>query len=784
MHGHPDPNYEAHGFKVEGQAYRFLRSILDGLQEPMLVIDSEKHITMLNTAARELLAPDAQQSPPLQCHHLFNHEERPCAGQHFACPVDQVRASGQPIKAEYECLLKGKRRVYEVLASPLWGPDGSFQGVIESLRDITERKGLEETLRRSEASYRTLARNLPGIVYRFPLQEDRGADFYNPDAVEQLTGYTVEEMPAGRFCAVSALILPEDQGRVEQTLREKIRDQQPFELEFVLRRRDGQNRCCLERGRPVYDPDGRPLFLEGIILDISERKEAEEALRRSERWLATTLNSIGDAVITTDAVGRITFLNPVAEKLTGWRRESALSRPLSHVFTIRDVATGSPVELPLEQVRRQQTVVEMPNYLLTGAQGEEFLIADSIAPIRDEKQTILGTVLVFRDVTAHKKMEEELQKSHKIESLGLLAGGIAHDFNNILTAILGNIELAKMFLPPEDQAFLRVSTAEEAAVRARGITQQLLTFAKGGAPIKKIASVPQLLQESVDFALRGSNVKSEYSFPADLWLIEVDEDQIRQVLNNLTLNASQAMPEGGFLRITAQNQTIAPSNPLDLPKGKYVRIALSDEGVGIPGKYLEKIFDPYFTTKKSGSGLGLAISYSIIKRHGGTITVDSRPGDGSTFSLVVPASEEQAVGLEVSERVENIAGSGRILVMDDEESVNEIATDMLRYLGYQPVTVTDGSQAVTAYEEALGKGAPFVAVITDLTVPGGLGGKEIIQRLLEIDSEAKVIVSSGYANDPVMSAHAEYGFAGVIPKPYRLAELGKTLREVTGSRKG
>jgi two-component system, cell cycle sensor histidine kinase and response regulator CckA len=320
--------------------------------------------------------------------------------------------------------------------------------------------------------------------------------------------------------------------------------------------------------------------------------------------------------------------------------------------------------------------------------------------------------------------------------------------------------------------------AEKASARARGLAQQLLTFAKGGAPVKKVLPLPHLLEEPVQLALRGSTVKSEFHPPDDLWPVEVDEGQFSQVISNLVINAVQAMRAGGLLRISAGNEYVEGNNPLGLGQGKYVRIEVSDQGIGIPEEYLDKIFDPYFTTKETGSGLGLAICYSVIKKHGGMITVDSAQGRGSTFLLYLPAAAGEPAVVE-GERKEAIKpGAGRILVMDDDAFVNEVAADLLQYLGFDPETVTNGDEAIAAYQRALAAGEPFAAVITDLTVPDGMGGEETARRILEIDPAAKVIVSSGYANDPIMANHAAYGFKGVIPKPYRTADLSRTLQEV------
>jgi CheY-like chemotaxis protein len=381
-------------------------------------------------------------------------------------------------------------------------------------------------------------------------------------------------------------------------------------------------------------------------------------------------------------------------------------------------------------------------------------------------------------------MEQELQKIQKLESIGILAGGIAHDFNNILTAILGNISLAKMEANPKDEIYERLVEAEKASLQAKNLTQQLLTFSKGGAPIKKTESITEVIKDSAEFALRGSNVKCEFFIPNDIWPVEVDKGQISQVISNLIINADQAMPEGGIIKVRVENVApvgaVRPCQPvaeLPIKDGKYVKIEIEDDGIGIPKEHLPKIFDPYFTTKQKGSGLGLATSYSIIKRHDGYIAVESELGVGTTFYIYLPASSKQILTKkDAEERL--ILSKGRILVMDDEEVVRDVAGIMLKRIGYDVEFADDGAEALELYKKAEESGQPFDAVIVDLTIQGGMGGEQMIKKLLEIDPNVKAIVSSGYSTDAIMSNFKQYGFSGVVTKPYRIAELSETLYKV------
>jgi signal transduction histidine kinase/CheY-like chemotaxis protein len=418
--------------------------------------------------------------------------------------------------------------------------------------------------------------------------------------------------------------------------------------------------------------------------------------------------------------------------------------------------------------------------------GRLVVFETSGGPIVDSNGALQGYSGIARDVTERKKIEEELLRAQKLESLGVLAGGIAHDFNNLLTAILGNISLVKLYGNPEGKEYKRLTEAEKASLRARDLTQQLLTFSKGGAPVKKVTFIKELIRESASFAQRGSNVKCEFSIAENLWPLEVDEGQISQVINNLVINAQQAMPQGGVIKIIAENvsrgeQTIhlgSTVNGIQLKEGKYVRIMVEDHGIGIPEEHLSKIFDPYFTTKQKGSGLGLAVTYSIIKNHDGYIGVESKLGVGTKLHIYIPVNDSKISELINLVKESPVEGKGRILVMDDEEIVRGVLFEMLSQIGYEVGFARDGSEAIDLYIKAKDGDKPFDVIIMDLTIAGGMGGKEAIKKLLEIDPDVRAIVSSGYSNDPVMSDYMKYGFIGVVNKPYKTEELSTTVHQV------
>ena len=531
--------------------------------------------------------------------------------------------------------------------------------------------------------------------------------------------------------------------------------------------------------RAIKWVDDRIVRLE-IATDISERKLAETRLAEETERLAVTLRSIGDGVITTDTLGRIILINKVAETLTGWNSDEATGRALNEVFNIINEVTRKPCESPAGKVLASGKIVGLSNHtVLVSKNGQERSIADSGAPIRDKDGKIIGVVLVFRDITEQLRTEQELSKVKKLESIGVLAGGIAHDFNNILTAILGNIDLSLLDSNLTDRTQKLLKEAVKASYRARDLTQQLLTFAKGGQPIKEAASLAEIVRDSADFVLRGHKAACRYLFPDDLWLVDIDKGQMSQVVQNIILNASNAMPGGGIVEVSCENVSSASNVDINLPKGgKYVKMSIKDSGVGIPADLLDKIFDPYFSTKQQGNGLGLAITHSIVSKHGGHISVQSTPGVGTSFTVYLRAADRSSVPFKEAEEAGLSTRKTKIMVMDDEEQVRDITQAMLVRMGHEVQLAKDGMEAVLNYKKAIDNGTPFDLIIMDLTIPGGMGGKDAVQKVLAIDPAAKVIVSSGYSNDPVMANFKDYGFCSAIAKPYQLMELTKVVSQL------
>lgn len=503
-------------------------------------------------------------------------------------------------------------------------------------------------------------------------------------------------------------------------------------------------------------------------------EQMEEALRISEEKYHNILDNIEDGYCELDNQERVTFLNNAFCKILGCSSEELKG---SYYRQFLDEELADKVSRVFKKVQLTGISVKGIEHEIRLKDGGRKQVELSVSPIMGTGNQRLGLRCIIHDITERKRIEEEHFRMEKLESLGLLAGGIAHDFNNILTVILGNISLARLGVAPSDTTYTLLIEAEKACQRARDLTGQLLTFARGGSPVKKTVSIENLIRDSATFALRGSNVRCEYKIPDNIWPVDVDESQISQVISNLVINADQAMPEGGVISICCENVVLDGFNAVSLPAGEYVRITVSDEGIGIPQEHLSKVFDPYFTTKPRGSGLGMATAYSVIKKHNGHIIVDSVVDTGTVFKVYLPAHshgtiKEESIDDQVAE------GKGKILVMDDYEEVRKTMGEMLKRLGYQVDLAVDGNQVYSLYRQAREAGQPYDAVIIDLTIPGGMGARETIKRLLQLDPEVKAIVSSGYTNDRVMAEYWQLGFQGMITKPYSLKELSEVLLRV------
>ncbi len=535
---------------------------------------------------------------------------------------------------------------------------------------------------------------------------------------------------------------------------------------------NGEERYITAKLYGVWNKSGELLGIAFMAQDTTELLMTNEQMMKLSKAVEDSL----DSVCIANMDGVIEYVNPSFVKLTGYTQEEAIGK------TPKMLHSGMHGKLFYDKLWK--TLVSGQTYrgvfINRKKNRELFYEEKSITPISISIGGSRHTHFVStgKDITAQRKMEEEIQKTERVESIGILAGGIAHDFNNILTTILGNTNLAMLLLNPEDKIYQSLSNVEKATMRAKDLTQQLLTFSKGGLPVKKTASICELLKGTVEFALKGRNVVSEFIVAKDLYPVEIDIGQIHQVINNLVINAMQAMPEGGGLNIICENLDEDSIKDIEtLERRKYIKISFKDQGSGIKKEDLPKIFNPYFTTKYSGSGLGLASSFSIIKNHGGLITVDSEFGKGTTFCIYLPASGGKVV-IDDQKEDAPLKGKGRILLMDDEKTIRDLTSNILEFMGYDVEIVKDGNEAIELYKDFMNKDIAIDLVIMDLTIPGGMGGKETVAKLLEINPEVKVVISSGYCEDSAMINYKEYGFSGVIKKPFKIQHLTKVLNEV------
>jgi PAS domain S-box-containing protein len=505
---------------------------------------------------------------------------------------------------------------------------------------------------------------------------------------------------------------------------------------------------------------------------LKDRQQMLEVIRASEERYRLLFDSNPIPSMAYDLQTlRFVAVNEAAVAHYGYTHEEFLSLGISDIYTPEEMPALLNILSKLDRGIKQSGV--WTHRLKDGSLIEVEITSHSLM-----LSDIRAHLILANDITEQKRQEESMVRSQKLESLGVLAGGLAHDFNNLLTAIIGNIALAKLDAPPGESVSRYLEFAEAATSRAQSLTQQLLTFARGGSPFKKVLSAKNLIVDSAGFATRGSKSRCEFKIAPDLRAIEADEGQLGQVINNLVMNAEQAMPEGGTVTVSAENVTLAKDNPLLIKPGDYVKISVADQGIGIPEDNIKKIFEPYFTTKDNGIGLGLATCYSIINNHNGHITVESTPGAGTTFSIYLPASPVQDVPPAPDTGHAPLRGTGKILVMDDEDIVRDVLHRSLTHLGYTVVSARDGNETIALYEQALKSSKSFDAVIMDLTIPGGMGGKETLTKLRQIDPQVKAIVSSGYSDDPIMASFKDYGFCGVVSKPYTLKALSEIVHTV------
>jgi PAS domain S-box-containing protein len=754
-----------------------LQSIIDAMASGLTIQDLDYNIIYQN----ELLKKTFGERLGEKCYRVYENRDSVCEG----CPVGMVYKDGKAHTVKRRVILpSGETTFWENTANAIRDASGEIVSCLEIARNITERFRAEEELRKSEEKYRSLASTADSMYLvdrecRYLFMNERHLErlnFPSDHIIGKMYGDVHSEKDSREFSRYVEHVF--NTGTFIQHEHKSERDDRYFLRTFS----------------PVKEQDGKKTVAVTVVSkDITDRKLTEEALRESEQRLHSIIQG---SPIPTFVVGKdrkVLYWNKAIEEVSGIKAENVIGtnhhwkafyneeRPCMADLLV-DQALDDIPHWYFEKYTKSKLIedaFEATDFFPAMGENGKWL-RFTAAVIRDSQGNLVGAIETLEDVTERKRAEEELIRIKKLESLGIFADGLAHDFNNLLSVMLRNIFSVKLSFADEKEDLVEeLEIAEKVGLQAKELAHRLITFAKGGEPIRKVGSISQLLKDSVELSLSGSNVKSEFFLPNNLWPVEMDDVQIRQVIHNLVVNAQESMPKGGAIIICAENVTVSAGNGLPLKEGAYLKWSVKDHGIGIDKENLLKIFDPYFTTKPAktarGMGLGLSICYSIIKKHDGFITVESEPGAGSTFIVYLPASppsESTETNMDMEKRP---AGGGKILVMDDEETVRNATGIVLNYLGYEVEIARDGSEAIHLYKTAREKGAPFSAVVLDLNVPGGMGGKEAMRELSALDPHVKAIISCGYIDDPDISEFSKYSFCRTVQVPYDIDKMKALL---------
>jgi len=781
------------------------------LSEIKLIEREEKFKTLANSVltAIFIIQDDILQWINPETAHILEYSEEEIIGKpfyYFVHPDDvesarlraDARQRGEDIINRYEARIITKNNIVKWIdfnvATIMY--NGRI-AILGSASDISDRKKIELELKTSEEKFYKAfySSPIPMTINTFRDGVYREVN----EAAYQTFGYVPEESIGRSIFELNIFADKEELQNYIHTLRtnEKVKD---FHVTFKTK--NGLLKDCIINS-DVFVSSGEKLVISSII-DITQLKRSAQIIYEQYKELQKinndliktkeeltlrniqlfeekerfnrVLESINDAVIVTDRAAVILLVNNATCNLLNKEYDELIGKD---IISILDLDCKQPVNFTFNTIIEILQQKSISNECILHVGNVSYNIELYILPLKDQMNSITGTIVVLRDITQRKIIEEHIARTSKLESVGLLAAGIAHDFNNILTSIVGNLSLIKTRMNASSELYQHINDAEKASFKAKELTQQLLTFAKGGAPVKKVTSLHTMLKDIVTFVLRGSGIESKFIIDDNLYNVEVDEGQISQVIQNLTINAREAMNDHGLLKVYALN--VNEDDPIKAIIGndKYIRISIEDNGPGIQNENIEKIFDPYYTTKPHGTGLGLTVVYSIIKQHGGYIFVDSQPGKGTCFDIYLKGTEKKVETIDENGNEISFIGKGRVLVLEDDENIQFILRTMLEELGYEVDIACDGDEAYKKYLVAKESDQHYSFAIMDLTIPGKKGGKDTITQIRKFDNEFKVIVSSGYSNDPVMSNYKDYGFNGILPKPYRFEELKQIIAAIS-----
>jgi PAS domain S-box-containing protein len=757
--------------KHADERLRTFSLVVDQSPSSTIILDTDQRIEYVNPACVETTGYSVGELIGESVKILRSNEH----SEEFYGEIWKTARSGKTWRGDICSLRKDGTKICELISvSPVIISDGLVSHFVSVKVDDAERKKAEYSLKTSEAMLKEAQKIAQMGHWELDITTNT---LYWSDEIYRLFEMDPEKFGASYEAFLDA-IHPDDREMVTNAYTTSLEQKTGYNLVHRLLMEDGRVKYVHERCETSYNEKGEPLRSLGTVQDITAISVAQVALKESEAQQRLLLDSTAEAIYGIDIEGNCTFANRSCVDILGFDSVDEILGKNMHDLIHHTRPDGS--DYPVNECKIYEAFLEskgthVDDELFWRKDGEAFDAEYWSHPIINEDE-ILGSVVTFMDITDRKLLENEAIKAQKLESVGLLAGGIAHDFNNLLTSIVGNTDFAKQLCKPGDKISDRLDKVEIAGRQAAALTQQLLTFSRGGDPVKRVVSILEIARESLDISLRGTNVTGVFNAPDDLYLIEADGGQISQVLNNLIINATQAMPTGGKVTVNCKNLHVESSSEPILSHGNYVKILVQDNGAGIDKENIKRIFDPYFTTKKSGTGLGLATSYSIIKNHGGILNVKSIVGKGTTFEIYLPAMDGKA-SIQDNKDMKVVKGTGRVLVMDDDAEIGDFILLSLDICGYKSKLVFNGEEAVQEYKRAMETKNPYSAVLVDLMIKGGMGGKEAIERLKEIDPKVVAIVSSGYANDPVMVNFEEYGFKGAIAKPYKVDDLGRVIFE-------